>query len=293
MLLAAFVAAYVASMPALLINFRAGTVLDVFGQFAHYPFDGRVLYFGEYIPARALPWHYMYGYMLVKLPLYYHLFFLTMIVGLIVAPSAMATSLNTFLRSDYQRAATAILLFVALVLPLLAFLIVHPVLYDGLRHVLFVVPLICLLLYFGFLGTVAVVPSPARLALCLLATVLWAEAVWSMARLHPYEYAYYNPLINPAERFELEYWGTSLRELADQLNSYVDVTNEEKLRVYVCGPQHALKTFLDPERFEVVPEEDAQLIVGLNRDGCLGHAPKPWLFTVTRGDLIYAAVGRK
>ncbi len=67
----------------------------------------------------------------------------------------------------------------------------------------------------------------------------------------------------------------------------------DKLRVYVCGPQHALKTFLDPDRFEVVPEEDAQLTVGLNRDGCLEHAPKPWLFTVTRGDLVYAAVGRR
>ena len=274
MLLAAFVVTYIASMPALLINFQAGTFLDVFGQFAHYPFDGRVLYFGTYIPARALPWHYIYGYMLVKLPLYYHLFFLTMIAGLIVAPSAMAASLKAFLRSDYRRASTAIVLFVALVVPLLAFLVVHPVLYDGLRHVLFVVPLICLLLYFGFLGTVAVIPNPARLALCLLATVLWVEAVWSMVRLHPYEYAYYNPLINPAESFELEYWGTSFRELADQLNSYADVTDGDKLRVYVCGPQHALKTFLDPRRFEVVPEEDAQLSVGLNRDGCLEHAPK-------------------
>ncbi len=161
MLLAAFVTAYIASMPALLINFRAGTFLDVFGQFAHYPFDGRVLYFGEYMSGSSSAVALLYGYLLVKLPLYYHLFLLTMIAGLIVAPSAMAASLKVFLRSDYQRASTAILLFVALVVPLLAFLVVHPVLYDGLRHVLFVVPLICLLLYFGFIGTVAAIPRQA------------------------------------------------------------------------------------------------------------------------------------
>jgi Dolichyl-phosphate-mannose-protein mannosyltransferase len=291
-LLSAFLVTYIASMPALLIDFQTGTLVDVFRQFAHYPFEGRVLYLGEYISARNLPWHYLFGYMLVKLPLYYHLFFLTMVAGLVVAPSAMVASLKAGLRSDYQRASTVILLFIALIVPLIAVLIVHPVLYDGLRHNLFVLPLIGLLLYFAFLETLAVIPHPARLALCFLAAVFWIEPVWSMARLHPYEYAYYNPLISPADRFELEYWGTSFRELADKLNGYVNVTNGEKLRVSVCGPLHALKTFLDPDRFELVPEEDAQLTVGLNRDGCLEHAPKPWLFTVRRGDLVYAAVGR-
>lgn len=291
-LLAACVVTYIASMPALLINLQTGTFVDVFRQFAHYPFQGRVLYLGEYRSAHNLPWHYLFGYMLVKLPLYYHLFFLTTIAGIIVAPSAMVASGTACLRGDDKRASTLILLLVALVVPLLAVLIVHPVLYDGLRHHLFVLPLICLLLYFAFLGTLAAMPHPAQLALCLLAVGLWIEPVWSMVRLHPYEYAYYNPLTNPANNFELEYWGTSFRELADQLNSYADGINGDKLRVSVCGPTHALKTFLDPERFQIVPKEDAQLSVGLNRDGCLDAAPKPWLFTVRRGNFVYAAVGR-
>jgi hypothetical protein len=292
MLLTAFVVTYVASMPAFLINFQADTFLNAFGQFAHYPFEGRVLYLGRYVTGHDLPWHYVYGYMLVKLPFYYHLFLLTTLVGLIVAPSAMVASLRAFLLSDDQRASTVILLFVALVVPLLAVLITRPVLYDGLRHVLFVVPLICLVLYFAFLGTVAALPSAARAALYLLAAVFWVEAVSSMVRLHPYEYAYYNPLVNPAGRFELDYWGTSFRQLADELNAYAENTNGEKLRISICGPIHALKTFLDPDRFEIVSKQDAQLSVGLNRDGCLDDAPKPWLFAVRRGDLVYSAVGR-
>jgi hypothetical protein len=293
LLLTACVVSYIASMPAFLINLQADTFLNAFGQFAHYPFEGRVLYLGRYVSAHNLPWHYLYGYMLVKLPLYYHLFLLTTIVALIVAPSAMIVSLKAFLRIDYQRASAVILLLVALVVPLLAVLITRPVLYDGLRHLLFVVPLICLLLYFAFLGTLAAMPNLARLAVCLLAVVFWGDAVWSMARLHPYEYAYYNPLINPADRFELEYWGTSFRELADELNTYADNRNgERRLRVSVCGPIHALKTFLDPDRFELVSKEDAELSVGLNRDGCLDAAPKPWLFAVRRGGLVYSAVGR-
>jgi len=292
LLLTAFVVSYIASMPAFLINFQADTFLNAFGQFAHYPFEGRVLYLGKYVTAHNLPWHYLYGYLLVKLPLYYHLFLLTTIAALIVSRSAMIASLRAFLRSDYQRASTVILLLVALVVPLLAVLITRPVLYDGLRHLLFVVPLICLLLYFAFLGTLAAMPNPARVALCLLAAVFWGEAVWSMSRLHPYEYAYYNPLTNPADRFELEYWGTSFRQLADDLNTYAENRNGEKIRVFVCGPMHALKTFLDPDRFKLVSKEDAELSVGLNRDGCLDDAPKPWLFAVRRGDLVYAAVGR-
>ena len=96
----------------------------------------------------------------------------------------------------------------------------HPALYDGFRHILFLIPIFCLLLYFGFLGVLANLPRFASVAMCVVAVLCLGEAVVASARLHPYEYAYYNPLVKPQGLFELDYWGTSFREVAEQLNDY-------------------------------------------------------------------------
>ena len=206
-------------MPAILADFRMDALVAAIRTFVHYPWSGTVLYFGEMISASQLPWHYLYGYMLFQLPLYYHLFLLTVLAVAIASPRTTLQRFHDFWRSD-KRASTVILLAAALVIPLLWILLARPVLYDAFRQVLFVVPLISMLLYFGFIEALRRLRGSVRWALILLASVGFMEAVLAMRLLHPYEYVYYNPLVKPAGVFELEYWGTSFRELAERLNEY-------------------------------------------------------------------------
>ena len=134
-----------------------------------------------------------------------------------------------------------------------------------------------------------------RWSLVLLATVGCISAVLAMRSLHPYEYVYYNPLVKPADAFELDYWGTSFRELAERLNDYAreNIRSGEKLRLFVCGPADTLTPFLDADKFEIVKKDAApQFTVALNRWGCMALLNKPWLISIRRGNLIFAAVAR-
>jgi hypothetical protein len=287
-----FALIYVLLMPAILADLQMGALVVAIRTFLHYPWPGTVLYFGDMISASRLPWHYVYGYMLVQLPLYYHVFLLTILGVSVASPYAMLQRLLNLWRSD-KRTSTMILLFAGLVIPLAWILIARPVLYDAFRQLLFIVPLVCLLLYFGFIGAIRAVRAKVRWALILLATLGFTEAVLSMRLLHPYEYVYYNPLVKPSGAFELEYWGTSFRELAERLNDYAreDIKREERLRLFVCGPADLLTPFLDVDKFEIVGKDAApQFNVALNRSGCMVN--KPWLISISRRGLVFAVVAR-
>ena len=294
-LLLAFAISYLLSMPALLADLRTQTLFDIFHKFANYPWTGTVRYFGKDYPATNLPWHYLYGYMLVQLPLYYHLFLVTVLAALLVSPHTSLNSFREFLKGDYRAASTFVILIAALTIPLLLILVMRPPLYDGFRHILFLIPVSCLLLYFGFLGVLANLPRFARIAIGVIAVLCLGEAVAAEARWHPYEYAYYNPLIKPQGKFELDYWGTSFRELADRLNRYAQDHEGEKITVSVCGPPHTLATFLDAKRFEIVSDDSRSkdLRATLNRFGCISLVRgAPTLITVMRGESILAVVTR-
>jgi hypothetical protein len=298
-LLFSFAAAYTVCMPFILSDFGPQAYVDVLRKFARHTDRMTVLYFGDKVPNDALPWHYIYGYMLVQLPLYYHFFLLTILASIIALPRITLMRLKSFFLKNDQASWTVVLILLALIVPLCLILIVRPVLNDGFRHLLFIVPLISMLLYFGFLGVLPQVTNFSKGVIVMIATLCWIEAVLALKWLHPYEYAYYNPLVNPVGSFELDYWATSFREVADRLNQYAreNTSGGEKLRLAICGPRWPLADFLDAEKFEVVRPEDRnslsaapQLTVALNRFNCLDDLKEPWLISVTRGTWVFAVV---
>ena len=113
-----------------------------------------------------------------------------------------------------------------------------------------------------------------------------------MAWLHPYEYTYYNPLVKPAGQFELDYWATSFREIAERLNEYAraNTSQGEKLKVYVCGPVDTLTLFLRSDKFEIVDADRAELGVLLNRGACMNSMSSPPIVSVGRGKLVFSVV---
>ena len=229
--------------------------------------------------------------MFAQLPLYYHLFLVTIAAAFIVRGRSTLQTFRAYFDERPTARTTLLMLVASLVVPLFAILIVRPVLYDGFRHVLFIVPLLCMVLYFGFAIVLREAGRVARVLLIGLAAACWVQSVAAMVRLHPYEYVYYNPLVDP-HGFELDYWGTSFREVAEQLNDYSrkNTAPGEKLRLWTCGPEQALSLYLDPDKFEFVKEETAQLKVLLNRGICLEIGKTPPIISVGRGDLVFAIV---
>lgn len=292
-LLVVFAITYVLAMPVILISLDPHAVLNVVKMFAHIGWNNDIRYFGGEVSSQRLPWHYLYGYLFAQLPLYYHLFAVTIAVAFVVWGRSTLRTFRAYFGERPTARTTLIVLVVSLVVPLLAILIVRPVLYDGFRHVLFIVPLLCMVLYLGFAILLRQVGKLGRIVLIGLAAAFWVQSVTAMVRLHPYEYVYYNPLVDP-HGFELDYWGTSFREVAEQLNDYArkNAPPGEKLRLWTCGPQQALSLYLDPDRFEFVKEGSADLKVLLNRGICLEIGKTPPVISVGRGDLVFAVVVR-
>ena len=88
-------------------------------------------------------------------------------------------------------------------------------LYDGLRHVLFVVPLIVIVMFVAIDYAIAAWGRVARVSILALVGIEMASFAIDDVRLFPYNYAYFNLAARSdidIARFETEFWGFSLHE---------------------------------------------------------------------------------
>jgi len=110
-----------------------------------------------------------------------------------------------------------------LVFHLLVYLVLKPNIYDGIRHYLFLEPILSILACLVFLD---VFQTGLKIKWLLTALVVLNGfgVVWQMVQLHPYEYTYFNEAIGglkgAAGKFETEYAGTSYKEATEWLKDH-------------------------------------------------------------------------
>jgi hypothetical protein len=124
---------------------------------------------------------------------------------------------------------TLILLWFA---SLVAYVLIRkPAMYDGLRHFLFILPPI--FIFTGFVFEFLIDHITASWLYAALMLALLSPALYTMFRLHPYQYTYYNSFIggtNTASRqYETDYWLTCYKEAVEELNQTID----EPIELYV------------------------------------------------------------
>jgi hypothetical protein len=93
----------------------------------------------------------------------------------------------------------------------------------------------------------------------LRAAVLLAAALPGIligARMHPYEYVYYNALVGGTggafRDYEMDYWGTSF----DEISRYTNQTLPNGARVLVYGPEQIVAARARPDMEVFIPRED-------------------------------------
>ena len=214
--------------------------------------EGGVLYLGRVYKPWALPWHYFLVSFLVTTPLLYLVF-----------------ALASFTRLRPPRERTSGTPWAAAVLGCLWCLTLvtaearAPMRYDGIRHVLMIVPGFCLLAGIGLdriLEWVENILPGERFGVwrprgtAVVATVALASVGVQLIPMHPYEGAYLNEVTNawlpgPAEDlFEVEYWQQSYKEGAEWLNAHA----ERDARVFVAFDTRTVDRYLDRESIELV-----------------------------------------
>ncbi|MBQ6519179.1 MAG: hypothetical protein IJI14_10685 [Anaerolineaceae bacterium] len=172
-----------------------------------------ILFFGKYFRENALPFYY--------LPLW--IFISTPLVPQITALFGLLRSLRKKKR-DITESWTQLLLFPGIA----AVMMIRPVLYNGWRHLYFFYVPVFLFISSGLNSLLSDGRKAVRMAVrcCLIfSAVLTGIAI---ARLHPYEYLYLNPLFSSRTAdFDRDYWRLSTKE------SLLWITAREKEKVRV------------------------------------------------------------
>ncbi|MCP4142016.1 MAG: hypothetical protein GY755_17355 [Chloroflexi bacterium] len=188
-----------------------------------FPWPGQVLYDGHFYAANGLPWHYLpklFSYQLTE-PLVILAF-----IGFIVA-------LYQLLR---QKKSYELFLLTSLwfFLPLGAAVSSLPYLYDNFRQTFFILP--PLFLFAGKALDLFEKKNKFPIIQGILLVFLFLPGLFAGARLHPYEYIYYNIFAGGTQgafrQYEMDYWGTALREVADYANENI----EKDAEIVVWGP---------------------------------------------------------
>jgi hypothetical protein len=198
---------------------------EVFGSLSKYNWGGRNLYFGEFISASDLPWHYIPVWISITTPIFYLVFFLLGTLGVL-------RELIRFDELNFEKLQDYIFLGLA-VLPIFSVIALNSVLYDSWRHLFFVYPFFLLV---AVKGWVEISPKQYPLSkisllkyiatfICLIQITFW------MVSNNPRQYLYFNSFAgtsNLQTKWEMDYLGLSNKDLIQFL---FENTELNKVRV--------------------------------------------------------------
>jgi len=253
--------------------FNIYAALNAFTHFAFYPL---VLWNGEMIRADVMPWHYLPGLLAFQLPEYVLIGAMT--AGLFGIAALRRGIITTFAR---PRAQQYLFMAMSVGVPLAAYLVMQPTVYNGIRHFLFVVPPLVILAAIGLDKLLTYVTAKHRGAALVMVVLLLAgfgRQIVIMASLHPYEYVAYNSLVSGVRgaenQLELDYWGTSLAEASHALanvvgkNPTLGLSAGKTVRVFVCGDTMSAAHYL-PKGIEVTEVlSEADFYMGMTGVAC-------------------------
>ena len=184
--------------------------------------------YGKIMYSTNLPSTYMLIWFSVKLPI-------IIIIGICLIPFTEKKIFNSSKRSIYFGS----LLISTILIPLiLIFRKVH--LYDELRQVMFLFPLIFII---GLVSVYTFSKKFFYIISMLTITLFLIENI----KINPYQYVWFNlpsRSVDLTNKFELEYQGLSGREIAEFLNN-----SDKKDLCILANPMHSVKPFLNKNKF--------------------------------------------
>ena len=248
-----------------------------------------VRFAGADVLSNQLPWSYVPTWFAVTLPEFY---FVAGAAGALQIPEVAAA----FRGGQFNRHSAVLsgLLAVAILGPIATIMVSHSILYNGVRHLLFVAPLLAIasgLCLSSFLkGTFSRALRLLGLALTAVSLIMTAL---DMVRLHPYQSVYFNRLVagglrHASSRFETDYWGQSYKEGVDWLLAHYDPDADEPIRVANCSTAFLTGYYLTkapggPDRFvSVEPNARPHVVLATTRWFCYDQQAARVLHVVKR-----------
>lgn len=186
-----------------------------------------VLFDGDYYKDIDLPNYYWPWMFCISTPIFH----LLLVIGGIVFSTIFFSRKLREIKSINNALLSQFIIVFAALFPVAYVVIRDATVFDGIRHLLFVLtPLaVCV----GILITRGVrshEPGARRLIEITLFILLTLPA-WSMVQLHPYQYTFYNILVGgtagASSHYETDYWGTSNRAAIEALVAHLKQTDPQ------------------------------------------------------------------
>ena len=234
--------------------------VNAFEEMSQFPWGGYNLYFGEFIRATELPWHYLPVWISITTPLVFLMFFLTGLIYIIVYYVRNIKYPGEIFSID-------LLVLMWFFAPILAVIFLKSVVYDGWRHVFFLYPAFIIIALFGLrfiwsqIQRLTTTRNFVQYCFIALISLTFLDLSLWMIRYHPYQMVYFSQPLRSnmywtQHNFEMDYYGLAYKQ---GLEYILEKDDREIIRVKVTNwPGKFNHNLLFPDqraRFRFVDED--------------------------------------
>ncbi len=188
--------------------------LKALGEMSNFSTSIRMLFEGEHLWSDELPWYYIPKYISLAAPVF-------MLLGIL--------AFIPFYFIKFKKINPWPIFFIAFtaLFPVAYAIYKESSLYDGMRHFLFIYPVLAVLAAWAW-NQLINLPKMRWVLSGVLAILMLLPAYW-MVKNHPYQYIYFNELAGGVDaaygRYETDYWMNSIKNMCNYL-----VENDERIK---------------------------------------------------------------
>ena len=232
------------------------TFYEAFTYFGYYgAWNGTRLFNGQDLTFEEMPWHYVYTWIGITMPMYYIVMFF---IG-----HAYWFKGTTGIKDWFEKAMAEnkyISLSVAMFWGPTVLIALHIIkIYNSWRHVYFIMCPFVVLAVYGLkfileLGVGKITDVIKKAAFCLIALCMVVQVRWLYIN-HPYQYVYFSEIGKPiASQFDRDYWHASVTNL---INYILETDNRQ---VITASPSYIYKPSLlllpDYDKGRIIADND-------------------------------------
>lgn len=233
-----------------------------------------VLLAGKWLSTFDLPASYLPHYFSIKLsePLLAGL-------GLSIAVGVHFLIKRNFAKHKFKVIQYTFLVF-AILFPVTYVILKKSILYDTIRHFLFIMPCLCIISGIAFNKVLLIFPQKqwwGKSGISILLMLAFVPQVAAIIQLHPNQYVYYNSFVNGLaganRNYEMDYWANSYKEAVELLTDYLKHKDSAQFQqktytIAVCGPWFSAEYYF-PDNFKIEPDfQKADFLISFTRFNC-------------------------
>lgn len=212
----------------------------------------QILFMGQLIDKYQRPFYYLPLLQLITYPVYILLFFI----------------LSLFLAKRLLKNRTYFVLFFTFMLNYLMYFLLKPVIYDGIRHYLFLAPILVIMASICFIEFISLVKNIWVKRFTFVIVLLgFALSAYKTFVMFPYEYFYFNELSrvfgNPYVQFDSDYFAATYKDAALWIrDTYVaNMIPAIKPTVYSCDGAFEVSYYSKGKFYITTNRAKADLII--------------------------------